>query len=69
MLFEVIMPSFCCVPECSKRSEHDKDVSYHCLPLNNKKLLKIWIHKIGRKNLSLTPSTQVRSRDFVNSRN
>ena len=28
----------CCVPGCSKRSEHNKDVFFHRLPLHNKKL-------------------------------
>ena len=60
---------FCCVPECSKRSDRDKDVSFHRLPLRNKKLLKIWIHKIGRKNLPLSTSTRVCSRHFICSRN
>lgn len=59
---------FCCVPGCSKRSERDKDVSFHRLPLHNKKLLKVWIHKIGRKNVSVTTSTRVCSRHFVGSK-
>ena len=62
------MGRFCCVPGCSKRSERDKDVSFHRLPLHNKKLLKIWIHKIGRKNLSVNNSTRICSRHFVGSK-
>ena len=59
---------FCCVPGCSKRSERDKDVSFHRLPLRNKKLLKVWVHKIGRKNLSVNTSTRVCSRHFIGSK-
>ena len=59
---------FCCVPGCSKRYERDKDVSFHCLPLNNKKLLKVWIHKIGRKNLPVNTSTRVCIRHFIGSK-
>ena len=60
---------FCCVPGCSTRSERDKDVSFHRLPLRDKKLLKIWIYKIGRKNLPLSASTRVCSRHFIQSKN
>ena len=59
---------FCCVPGCSKRYERDKDVSFHCLPLNNKKLLKVRIHKIGRKNLPVNTSNRVCSRHFIGSK-
>ena len=59
---------FCCVPGCSKRSERDKDVSFHRLPLHDKKLLKLWIHKIGRKNLRVGTSTRVCSRHFISSK-
>ena len=60
---------FCCVPGCSKRSERDKDVSFHLLPRHDKKLLKLWIHKIGRKDLRVSASTRVCSRHFVSSKN
>ena len=59
---------FCCVPGCSKRSERDKDASFHRLPLNDKKLLKVWVHKIGRKNLPINSSTRVCSRHFIGSK-
>ena len=59
---------FCCVPGCSKRSERDKDVSFHRLPLHDKKLLKLWTHKIGRKNLHVGTSTRVCSRHFISSK-
>ena len=62
------MGQFCCIPGCSKRSERDKDVSFHRLPLYDKKLLKVWVHKIGRKNLSVNNSTRVCSRHFVGSK-
>ena len=59
---------FCCVPGCSKRSERDKDVSFHRLPRHDKQLLKLWIHKIGRKDLRVSASTRVCSRHFVSSK-
>ena len=62
------MGRFCCIPGCSKRSEHNKDVSFHRLPLHDKKLLKVWVHKIGRKNLTFNNSTRVCSRYFVGSK-
>ena len=58
----------CCVPCCSKRSDRDEDVLFHCLPLQKKRLLKIWMHKIGRKILPLTTSTRICSRHFVDSK-
>ena len=63
------MLSFCCVLGCSRKAECDKDDSYHTLPLSSKNLMKIWIHKIGRKKLTLTKLTRVCSRHFVNSKN
>ena len=45
----------------AKRSECNKDVSFHSLPLHNKRLLKVWTHKIGRKNLSVNNSTRIHS--------
>ena len=42
-------------------------LSFHRLPLNNKKQLKVWIHKIGRKNLPVNSNTRVCSEHFVNS--
>ena len=41
-------------------------LSFHRLPLMKKKLLKVWVHKIGRKNLPLNNNTRVCSEDFVN---
>ena len=62
------MGRFCCIPGCSKRLECDRDVSFHRLPLHYKKLLKVWVHKIDRKNLSVKNSTRVCSRHFVGSK-
>ena len=45
------MGHFCSVPGCSNRSDRETLRSYFCLPLRRKKLLNIWIHTIGRKNL------------------
>ena len=41
-------------------------MSFFGLPLKDKKLLKQWIHAIGRKNLYLNKHTGVCSRHFVN---
>ena len=62
------MVHFYAVPGCSNHSDRDSQVSYHCLPLRNKPLLKQWIHKIGRRNLPLNESTCVCSDHFINSR-
>ena len=59
------MVHFCCVPGCSNRSNRDTTVSYFGLPLKNKPLLKVWIHKIGRQNLPLNSNTRICSNHFV----
>ena len=59
------MVRVCCVPNSSSRSNREQTLSYYGLPLTNKKLLKQWIHRIGRKNLPLNKSTVVCSRHFV----
>ena len=61
-----IMVHFCCVPGCSNRSSRERYLSYFALPLKNKKLLRNWIHKIGRKKLPINASTRVCSDHFVN---
>ena len=61
------MVHFCCVPGCSNDSVKKPSLSFHRLPLNNKKQLKVWIHKIGRKNLPVKSNTRVCSEHFVNS--
>ena len=60
------MIHFCAVPGCSNHSSRNTSVSYYALPFNNKKLLKIWMHKIGRNNLPINPSTRICSDHFVN---
>ena len=62
------MVHVCCVPGCSSRSNREINLSYYRLPLQNKKLLKQWIHKIGRSNLPLNCSTRVCSRHFINAK-
>ena len=59
------MVYFCAVPGCN-RSDRDTHVSCHHLPVN--KLLKQWIHKIGRENLPILDSTRVCSEHFINSK-
>ena len=59
------MVDVCVVPGCLNRSDREKNLSYFGLPLKNKKLLKQWIHKIGRSNLPLTTSSRVCSAHFV----
>ena len=61
------MVHVCVVPGCSNRSDREKHISFHCLPLKNKSLLRMWIHKIGRKNLPLNNNSRVCSVHFVNS--
>ena len=61
------MGKACVVPGCSNRSDRETELSYHRLPLKNKGLLKIWIHKIGRKNLPLNDNSRVCSAHFDNS--
>ena len=61
------MVHFCAFPGCSNRFDRESYLSYHRLPLKNRKVLKIWIHKIDRKHLPLIESTRVCSEHFVNS--
>lgn len=44
------MVHVCVVPGCSNRSDRESHLSIHCFPL---KLLEMWIHKVGRKNIPL----------------
>ena len=57
---------FCCITGCSNNSVKKPGLSFHRLPLN-KTLLKVWIHKIGQKNLPVNDNTQVCSKQLVNS--
>ena len=61
------MVHFCAVPGCSNDSIKRPELSFHRLPLMKKKLLKVWVHKIGQKNLPLNNNTCVYSEHFVNS--
>ena len=63
---KIEMVHFCSVPGCSNHSDRETTRSYFRLPLKRKKLLKIWVHKIGRKNLPINCSTRVCSDHFVN---
>lgn len=58
---------FCVVPGCVNSSSRGPGVSFHRLPLKDKRLLKVWIHKIRRKNLPLNSNSRVCSLHFVNS--
>ena len=60
------MVHFCCVPSCSSNSFRESHLSFFSLPRKDKILLKQWIYKIGRKNLSLGKHTRVCSKHFVN---
>ena len=62
------MVRFCCVPNCSNRSDREAHLSYFGLPLKNKTLLKRWVHVICRKNLPLNKNTRICSEHFVNAR-
>ena len=61
------MVHFCAVSGCSNRSDRETHLSFHHLPLKNKKLLKQWIHKIGRAHLPINESTRICCEHFVNS--
>ena len=63
----IAMVHVCVVPGCSNRSNREKHLTFHCLPLKNKKLLQAWVHKIGRKNLPLNRESSVCSEHFVDS--
>ena len=63
------MVHFCAVPGCSNNSNKKPELLFHRLPLKDKKLIKIWIHKIGRKNLPLNGNTRICSEHFVASAN
>ena len=55
----------CAVPGCYNRSNRETELSYFGLPLTNKRLLKIWVYKIGRTNLPVNANTRVCSNHFV----
>ena len=55
----------CAVPDCHNRSNRETELSYFGLPLSNKKLLRIWVHKIRRTNLPLNQNTRICSNHFV----
>ena len=59
------MVHVCVIPGCSNRSDRETRLSYFHLPLKNKRLLKIWIHQIRRKNLPLNGNSRVCSDHFV----
>ena len=63
--FKTKMVHFCSVPGCSNRSDRETTRSYFRLPLKRRKLLKIWVHKIRRKNLPINCSTRICSDHFV----
>ena len=58
------MVNVCVVPGCTNRSDREKDLSYYSVPLKNEKLLKVWVHKIRRKNLPLNKNSRVCSDHF-----
>ena len=60
------MVRFCCVPNCSNRSDRESHLSYFGLPLKNKALLKQWVHVIRWKNLPLTRNAKICSKHFNN---
>ena len=62
------MVHVCVVPGCSNRSSRETNLSYYHLPLKNKKLLKVWVHKIRRNNLPLNTNSHVCSIHFENAR-
>jgi len=63
------MVHFCAIPGCSNTSAKQVHLLFHRLPLKNKALLKVWIHKIGWKAFPLNNNTCVCSKHFENSIN
>ena len=63
----MIMVNFCVVPGCSSRSNRERHLTFHSLPLSNKCLLKQRIHQLGRKNLPINVCSRVCSRHFKDS--
>ena len=61
------MVNTCIVPGCGSRSDRDHHLSFHCLPLTNKPLLKQWLHQIGRKNAPVNKNSRVCSKHFSRS--
>ena len=61
------MVNTCIVPGCGSRSDRDHHLSFHCLPLTNKPLLKQWLHQIGRKNAPVNQNSRVCSKHFKRS--
>ena len=61
------MVHHCVVPNHSNNSSSQPDLSFHRLPLKNKSMLKVWVNKIGRKNLPLNGNLRVCSEHFINS--
>ena len=66
-LTTTVMVHYCVVPGCHNSSVTHSHLSFHRLPLKNKALLKVWVHKIGRRNLSLNDNSRVCSEHFVKS--
>ena len=60
------MVHVCVIPGCSNCSDRETHLSYFHLPVKNKRLLKMWIHHIQRKNLPLNGNLCVCSDHFVN---
>ena len=61
------MVHHCVVPYCTNSSISQPDLSFQRFLLNNKSLLKVWVHKMGRKNLALNSNSRVCCEHFVNS--
>ena len=59
--------SILCYSDCHNNSKKNPGFSYYWLPPKRKKILKVWIHRIGWKNLRLNNNTTVCSNHFVNS--
>ena len=54
-----MMVRFCCVPNCSNRSDRESNLSYFGLRLKNTPLLKQWVHIIRQKNFLLNNNTKI----------
>ena len=64
--FADAMPHYCCAGKCNNNSEKRQDLSFHRLPLENTKLLQVWITKMKRdpRHFSVTMHTKICSEHF-----
>lgn len=58
------MPSYCSAFGCNNSSAGSTNVSFHSFPLNDKKLISIWIARIKRENFEPKKHSKICSDHF-----